>query len=104
MKKNDQRMQEAQDHVLEIVRRNDSVEIPIVLISFGTYFETTNSKGTLALPSEVGLVAFSIEDGVYDNFSSLIDPGIRRINHFLNLICTTENLTTYKICCRGNCE
>jgi len=61
--------------VLEIMKVCNHQEIPIVLVNFSEYWELTNGNGTVAIPAEVGLTAFSVKNGLYDNFSSLIDPG-----------------------------
>lgn len=50
--------------------------MPIVICKFNTYYWNKSAKdGTRVLPSEVSFSAWSIKQGVFANFSTLIDPG-----------------------------
>lgn len=46
---------------------------PIVVCSFSLYVDP--GLQDMYLPAEVGLSAFSLENGVLDNYARIIDPG-----------------------------
>jgi hypothetical protein len=48
---------------------------PIIICKFNVYWETWNNGQHRVGPSEVGLCAFSVEKGLFDNCATLIDPG-----------------------------
>ncbi|CAL8129408.1 unnamed protein product [Orchesella dallaii] len=47
---------------------------PIVLCCFSTYFEPALGDGEMYIPAEIGLTAFSLKNGLIDNFARIIDP------------------------------
>lgn len=55
------------DHLLSM----DPKELTIVIIQMNICLE---SRGVLFIPGEIGLTAFSIKEGIKDNYWSLIDP------------------------------
>lgn len=44
----------------------------ITLVKFASYCSTADNE---YIPAEIGLVTFSLRDGIIDNYSALIDPG-----------------------------
>ena len=51
----------------------DITKRTFLVISITTYCRLSD---TIYLPAEIGIAAFSIQDGLMNNFATLIDPGM----------------------------
>ncbi|CAL8071615.1 unnamed protein product [Orchesella dallaii] len=62
--------------VWKMFSSGDWIAKPIVICSFSVYYEPNDSKpDEKFIPAEIGLTAFSLEQGVIDNYARIIDPG-----------------------------
>lgn len=73
--------------MLEGMGDREVANLPVVIINFGTYVSEPLEDILLA---EVGITVFTIQNGIIDNFSALIDPGRAGSYH-----CRSWGLATY---------
>ncbi|CAL8105402.1 unnamed protein product [Orchesella dallaii] len=62
--------------VWKMFASRDWITKPIVLCSFSLYYEPNDLKpDEKFIPAEIGLTAFSLKQGIIDNYARIIDPG-----------------------------